>query len=163
VKCGNVQASIEEYLDGTLGPVDEMCIDIHLIQCEECRAEIHGLRQLLQAISGEVHCCPHDADDSRFLERFHTLREAEIRRKPVRLAMPRFSVARAVAIGITAALLISTGVLGQGSRLFFGKPVMAAHTSEITVAEWAPYLRDTGDLIDLSAMGLVDSTQHTAD
>ena len=51
MKCSNVQSFIVEYAEGALGPADEMCIDIHLIQCEECRAELAGLRELLGSVA----------------------------------------------------------------------------------------------------------------
>ena len=99
MKCGSVQENIEEYLDGALEPADEMCVDIHLIQCESCRAEIHGLRRLLQAISSEIQQCRYDGDEAPLLDRFHALCNDEVRPGQLQHPTRRLIFARAIAVG----------------------------------------------------------------
>lgn len=163
MKCGNVQEFLEEYLEGTLEPADEMCVDIHLIQCEHCRAEIHGLHRLLGAISGEIHRSQHQGHELQFLQRFESVRANEPQLSPNASPERRLTFARAIAVAVTAALIISSGLFGGSEKFGAAKPADGERASNVTVAEWEPYLRHTGDLIDLSAMGLVDTAPHAAD
>lgn len=163
MKCGNVQEILEEYLEGALEPADEMCVDIHLIQCEHCRAEIHGLHRLLGAIAGEIRHSRHGGHELQFLNRFHAVRASELQAAPREFPPRRLVFARAIAVAVTAALIISSGLFGGSDKFASAKPAALERAGDVTMAEWKPYLRHTGNLIDLSAMGLVDTAPRAAD
>lgn len=54
MKCEHVQAIAVEYTEGALGVADELCVDIHLVQCESCRAELGGIAQWEASVVGEL-------------------------------------------------------------------------------------------------------------
>jgi len=154
-----VQSLIVEYAEGALGPADEMCIDIHLIQCEECRAEMTGLRDLLGTVAREVHACDAADDPAGFLDRFHALEAGSLPspplQPPLRLRLP---VLRLAAAAIVFALAVSSGLMGhRGPSWFpvFGAPVAEARTDELSRAELSPYLRSGLNLADLDRMGFL--------
>jgi anti-sigma factor RsiW len=45
-----VMESLEEYLAGSLEPADERAIEAHLIACDSCREEVHGMREVSQLL-----------------------------------------------------------------------------------------------------------------
>ncbi len=159
MKCSSVESLIVEYAEGALGPADEMCIDIHLIQCEECRADLGGLRDLLGAVAGEVGASEVCEDCVEFLDRFRAL-EADSPPLPAVSASrrARLPVLRLTAAMIVIALALSPGLMGRPRPAWFpifGSPVAEARSREIARTDWSPYLRNGLDLADLDKMGLV--------
>lgn len=159
MKCGNVQALIVEYAEGALGPADEMCIDIHLIQCEECRDELAGLQNLLGTMAREIRACDAADDPVGFLDRFHALAPDSPTPSPVPSLVPFPSpVLRFALAAVVVASALSSGLIGhRGPASFrvFGATVAEACTDELSNAQLSPYLRNGLNLADLNKMGFV--------
>ncbi len=160
MKCSNVQSVIVEYAEGALGPADEMCIDIHLIQCEECRAELSGLRDLLGTVAREVHTCVACDDPIGFLDQFHALELDSA--PPVQNPAPlrrQLPLLRLTAAAVALVLMLSSGVMGGRIPAWFpvlGAPVAEARTHE---QDRSPFLRNGLNLADLDKMGLLPEVE----
>lgn len=161
MKCAEVRPVLIEYTEGALGAADEMCIDIHLIQCEDCRAEIAGLRELIDTVVCEVRSCEERDDPAAFLDRLHAIEAAHPRPRR-RTSIPVVRMCAAAAVAAFAASMVLLGFVGPAWPPTLESPIAEARTREVSARDWAPILRQERGLIDLSALGLVDSPRMDA-
>ncbi len=49
--CGKVQASFNEYIDGTLNEEDVVLIDVHCKTCETCSASLENFKSLYDSLA----------------------------------------------------------------------------------------------------------------
>jgi Putative zinc-finger len=55
--CGHYETAIQELVDGTLGPLRRAELELHLEQCEGCRALAEDLRRI-RTLAGDLEALP---------------------------------------------------------------------------------------------------------
>lgn len=145
MKCDTVQHVIVEYDEGGLCVADELCVDIHLVQCPDCREELADLGAFQGIFSrGLTHPEPrnHLRDllsclDSADAPSSSRLRFVKGKRFPER-AIFRFSVAVTLSV-----LLLCGGSLGWGKDFlpFFQLPIVEAESGLPVPETWRPWMR----------------------
>lgn len=145
MKCEMVQRVIVEYDEGGLCVADELCVDIHLVQCPDCREELMDLEDFENMLSrGLTHPEPqnHLRDLLGHLDRSDTPSLSRVglsgRRKLRDGAMFRFSMAVAL-----SALALLGGAIGwsQGSLAYFQLPIVEAETGLPVPEAWRSWMR----------------------
>jgi len=51
MSCQDRQESLNDLVDGSLGAREALAVEEHLLGCTECRAEVEGLRRLLDSVA----------------------------------------------------------------------------------------------------------------
>ncbi len=145
MKCEAVQRVIVEYDEGGLCVADELCVDIHLVQCPDCREELIELEDFEDMLSrGLTHPEPqnHLRDLLGHLDRSEAPSSSRVgvcaRRRLRNGAMFRFSMAVAL-----SALALLCGAVGwnQGSLAYFQLPIVEAETGLPVPQTWRPWMR----------------------
>lgn len=109
MKCEHVQSVIVEYAERALCVADELCVDIHLIQCESCRRDLAEIAQWEASISGVVECVRVEPDTVGLLDKLDRLAPIAPPQESVTVRRLGASLFRfALAAGIVIAVL-STG------------------------------------------------------
>ena len=126
MKCEEVEATIIDYLDNTLGDRLRQEIEKHLETCERCLDELRTSQKVLQLISKEAMVKP---DDSLRINFYHML-HSEIKKSEGRIAVPsqissipwynhsRYRIAAGFAILICGTLLgvfIHSGIINSSN------------------------------------------------
>lgn len=145
MKCDTVQRVIVEYDEGGLCVADELCVDIHLVQCPDCREELTELGAFQGMFSrGLAHPEPrnHLRDLLGHLDSADAASSLRLglgggRRFP-RWAAFRFSVAVAL-----SALALFGGAIGwsKDSLPYFQLPTVEAETGLPVPEAWRPWMR----------------------
>ncbi len=152
MKCDTVQRVIVEYTEGGLCVADELCVDIHLVQCPHCREELTelGLFQGMFSL-GLTHPEPenHLRDLLIHLDCAGTSSSSSAS-QGTRQRFPRSTTFRfSMAVGLSALALLG-GALGwgHGSLSYFQLPIVEAETGLPVPEAWRPLMRRNNALGD---------------
>ena len=63
MSCEGFRKSIDEFVDGRLGPEDERLLRAHCTECRECAAALASAESFVRGMSD--HFCAFDAGDPR--------------------------------------------------------------------------------------------------
>jgi anti-sigma factor RsiW len=134
--CATRFEPLNAYVDGELGPAEELDLRRHLDVCESCRAEVDGLLALKEAVarSAEVRPVPHT-----LRERLATLDQPHARRRVGRLM---------VLAALAAGVLIAVGVTRLADRARHAKP--PDRVIEALVADHLHFLQ-VADAVELDS------------
>jgi len=75
MKCEKVESIIVEYAEGALCVADELCVDIHLVQCASCRAEARSVVEFQESIANAFRPDASSPRTVELLERLDSLVE----------------------------------------------------------------------------------------
>ena len=159
MKCSAIQECIVPYVAGALCVADELCVDIHLVQCAVCREEVDELvngvlvfpvelehpdpRNLLQDLLEELEGLPEPPPVSRRVNRW--------RRNACAALLP-------LTVVVTFSLFYLSGAVPDWTRNF------NAYLSLPTVEEdmdipmskvWRPWMGGTGPLADMEEIKIL--------
>ena len=147
------------FAEGALGVADELCVDIHLVQCAHCREELEELTDLAALFSAELEH-PDPRNQLRdLLDRLEHLPEP----KPVSLDTSRwYGFMRGTLLPLSVACALSLmilfgGGLGwtQGRVPYFDLPTAEAMTGLPLSSAWRPWMRGTGPLADMEQLEIL--------
>ncbi|MCD4779432.1 MAG: zf-HC2 domain-containing protein [Candidatus Omnitrophica bacterium] len=82
-KCGKFEEDIILYHYAELSGRDKKAFEEHIVQCEDCRAQLRGVRESLRTVDQMTGPDP----SPEFWEDYHTSLNERIRRKPFLLKM----------------------------------------------------------------------------
>lgn len=154
MKCEAVQDLAADYREGALPVADELCIDIHLIQCEHCRAELDALEIFTTLVASDIE---DKAPGGSALDLLDRLDEAPPARAPYgsspkwTIAGPVLQVTAVLAVMVWACWAGLAGLTGEPSEFFGGTTADAGHPF---ARAWALPERAEPGLVDLEALGL---------
>lgn len=161
MKCEHVQSVMVEYVEGALCVADELCVDIHLVQCELCRADLHATQGLGAILGAALDHAKIPADPLMLLDRLDSL-------PAMTPSRPRFSghgfggpALRAAVVAGAIAFALAAGAIKWPSDLLhpFGMlPVEAAGQQSLVETirplSSASELRELRDLDQLAGQNL---------
>jgi hypothetical protein len=107
---GHPRDLLSSYLDDELGVEDRLAIDRHLADCEDCRAELDGLRKLARSLADESVPPPPVDLLAKIGRGLDASTKQPVRR--FRYALPATIAATLGAVGILVALQWREGRLG---------------------------------------------------
>ena len=106
--CERYHEAIQEMVDGTLGPIRRADLQVHLDQCDDCRALLHDLQRISDVAGSLDRPAPPDRVWLQVAGRLR--QEGRLRPPAVPVRPPRHYVLLAIAatlvIGIGASLLL---------------------------------------------------------
>ena len=136
MNCRRVDHIIVEYAEGALPVADELCVDIHLVQCESCKRELAELTELQRAFRMESDEPVPSPETLQLLRRLDGLATA-----PTAVPAPRLTIARtALAVGMLAVIAgasIFAGTRAPLEDLSVDAPAFAAERDTITRGQYA--------------------------
>ena len=144
------------YAEGALCVADELCIDIHLVQCSECREELEDIGDFNALFLEELtHPEPHN-DLQELLDRLLDVESAAEfsadgahTRRTLRATLFRFSVTA------TLAMLIFVGgafTWTSGLVPYLKLPTVEAETGLPIPMAWQPWLRRNNSFDDMEML-----------
>jgi anti-sigma factor RsiW len=109
--CADVQGLLHSYVDGELPATEQLRVEAHLVECEECRVEYQHIREVVDVVRGSQPLYPARADLSVNLESIvEDHRSSAGRRRRYRVS---------AVIGAFAATLVAFAVVpGLGHKPF---------------------------------------------
>ncbi len=129
MKCEHVQSIVVEYSEGALCVADELCVDIHMVQCESCRAEARKIALIERALALDIDrdavLPPHTA---ALLDKLDALAATQSRDRS-RPGRAGAVILRTVVFSIVAVVLLVSGAMTwerEATVLFGLMPVDAA-------------------------------------
>ena len=123
--CKQYSEAIQEFADGTLGPVRRAELQTHLEQCDECRALLADLRKIREAAAALEQPAPPDRVWLQIAGRL---------RQEGRVAQPASRGGRRMALLAIAAAL----VLMVGGSLWFLYPMRQAANNSVAQSTTNP-------------------------
>jgi predicted anti-sigma-YlaC factor YlaD len=109
MKCQHVRSVAVEYAEGGLCVADELCVDIHLIQCESCRAELAALAALEEMVARELEASDAPPDTLALLDRIDSLPDFTLRRERSLVRSSGVAMLRAALTAIVILVALSAG------------------------------------------------------
>jgi predicted anti-sigma-YlaC factor YlaD len=111
MKCQHVQSVIVEYAEGALCVADELCVDIHLVQCDSCRDELRSIAGLGRSVARLIEDDSTPPDTLALLSRIDALPELPARREPYPLRRTGGTLLRAALAALIVFLAFTSGAL----------------------------------------------------